>query len=136
MKVLLFEYTDSVCNVNCNSQEIGRMIFELFADVVPKTSENFREFCTGEYRRDGVPLGYKGATFHRVIKDFMIQGGDFVNVSVLLKMAIDNRIISAVFLLCTSVFIYMASLLCYSVYSKLVHFLLGRWHRCYEHIWR
>lgn len=63
-------------------QEIGRMIFELFADVVPKTSENFREFCTGEYRRDGVPLGYKGATFHRVIKDFMIQGGDFVNVSV------------------------------------------------------
>lgn len=57
------------------------MIFELFADVVPKTSENFREFCTGEYRRDGVPLGYKGATFHRVIKDFMIQGGDFVNVS-------------------------------------------------------
>lgn len=64
-------------------QEIGRMIFELFADVVPKTSENFREFCTGEYRRDGVPLGYKGATFHRVIKDFMIQGGDFVNVSII-----------------------------------------------------
>lgn len=58
------------------------MIFELFADVVPKTSENFREFCTGEYRRDGVPLGYKGATFHRVIKDFMIQGGDFVNVRI------------------------------------------------------
>nr|CAD7400659.1 unnamed protein product [Timema cristinae] len=56
------------------------MIMELFADVVPKTCENFREFCTGEYRRDGVPLGYKGATFHRVIKDFMIQGGDFVNV--------------------------------------------------------
>lgn len=56
------------------------MIFELFADVVPKTSENFREFCTGEYRRDGVPLGFKGAIFHRVIKDFMIQGGDFVNV--------------------------------------------------------
>lgn len=58
------------------------MIFELFADVVPKTSENFREFCTGEYRRDGVPLGFKGATFHRVIKDFMIQGGDFVNVGI------------------------------------------------------
>lgn len=60
------------------------MIFELFADVVPKTSENFRQFCTGEYRKDGVPLGFKGAIFHRVIKDFMIQGGDFVNVSVLL----------------------------------------------------
>lgn len=57
------------------------MIFELFADVVPKTSENFRQFCTGEYKKDGVPLGFKGAIFHRVIKDFMIQGGDFVNVS-------------------------------------------------------
>lgn len=66
----------------CFLQEIGRMIFELFADVIPKTSENFREFCTGEYRRDGVPLGFKGAIFHRVIKDFMIQGGDFVNVRI------------------------------------------------------
>ena len=64
-------------------QEIGRMIFELFADAVPKTCENFREFCTGEYRRDGLPLGYKGAIFHRVIKDFMIQGGDFVNVCIM-----------------------------------------------------
>lgn len=60
------------------------MIFELFADVVPKTAENFRQFCTGEHRKDGVPLGFKGANFHRVIKDFMIQGGDFVNVSTLL----------------------------------------------------
>lgn len=60
------------------------MIFELFADVVPKTSDNFRQLCTGEHRKDGVPLGYKGAYFHRVIKDFMIQGGDFVNVSLIL----------------------------------------------------
>nr|CAD7578475.1 unnamed protein product [Timema californicum] len=66
-------------DISVGTTEIGRMIMELFADVVPKTCENFREFCTGEYRRDGVPLGYKGATFHRVIKDFMIQGGDFVN---------------------------------------------------------
>lgn len=60
------------------------MILELFADVVPKTSENFRQFCTGEYRKDGIPLGYKGANFHRVIKDFMIQGGDFVNVRIVI----------------------------------------------------
>ncbi|PSN30053.1 Peptidyl-prolyl cis-trans isomerase H [Blattella germanica] len=66
-------------DISVGTTEIGRMILELFADVVPKTCENFREFCTGEYRRDGVPLGYKGAIFHRVIKDFMIQGGDFVN---------------------------------------------------------
>ncbi|XP_077532949.1 peptidyl-prolyl cis-trans isomerase H isoform X1 [Haemaphysalis longicornis] len=60
-------------------QEVGRMKMELFADVVPRTTENFRQFCTGEFKRDGVPIGYKGSTFHRVIKDFMIQGGDFVN---------------------------------------------------------
>ena len=53
--------------------------FKLFRDICPKTAENFRQFCTGEYKKDGVPIGYKGCTFHRVIKDFMIQGGDFVN---------------------------------------------------------
>ncbi|XP_053136638.1 peptidyl-prolyl cis-trans isomerase H isoform X2 [Hemicordylus capensis] len=66
-------------DVTIGGQEVGRMKVELFADVVPKTAENFRQFCTGEFRKDGVPIGYKGSTFHRVIKDFMIQGGDFVN---------------------------------------------------------
>jgi peptidyl-prolyl isomerase H (cyclophilin H) len=62
-------------------QEVGRIKFELFADSVPRTAENFRQFCTGEYKKDGVPIGFKGAPFHRIIKDFMIQGGDFLNVS-------------------------------------------------------
>jgi len=57
----------------------GRMRMELWADICPKTVENFRQFCTGEFRRNNFPLGYKGCTFHRVIKDFMIQSGDFVN---------------------------------------------------------
>lgn len=62
------------------------MIMELFNDVCPKTCENFRQFCTGEFKRDGVPVGYKKATFHRVIKGFMIQGGDFIRVSIYIYM--------------------------------------------------
>lgn len=65
-------------DITIGGQDVGRLKMELFADVVPKTAENFRQFCTGEYMKDGVPTGFKGATFHRVIKDFMIQGGDFV----------------------------------------------------------
>ncbi|CAH8376182.1 unnamed protein product [Eruca vesicaria subsp. sativa] len=56
----------------------GRIKMELFADITPKTAENFRQFCTGELRKAGKPLGYKECQFHRVIKDFMIQSGDFL----------------------------------------------------------
>ncbi|KAH3826944.1 peptidyl-prolyl cis-trans isomerase H-like [Dreissena polymorpha] len=66
-------------DISIGNVEVGRIKFELFADLVPKTAENFRQFCTGEYRKDGVPIGYKNCSFHRVIKDFMVQGGDFVN---------------------------------------------------------
>ena len=68
-------------DITVGNTEIGRILIELYAHAVPKTAENFRQFCTGEYKKDGVPCGYKNAPFHRVIKDFMIQGGDFVNVS-------------------------------------------------------
>ena len=58
---------------------IGRITFELFADVAPRAAENFRQMCTGEFRsREGEPRGYKNVAFHRVIPDFMIQGGDIV----------------------------------------------------------
>ena len=66
-------------DITIGGQNAGRIKMELFADRVPKTSENFRQLCTGEFRQDGLPQGYKGCTFHRVIKDFMIQGGDFKN---------------------------------------------------------
>jgi peptidyl-prolyl isomerase H (cyclophilin H) len=41
---------------------------ELWADIAPRTAENFRQLCTGEFRKNGLPVGYKGCSFHRVIK--------------------------------------------------------------------
>lgn len=65
-------------DISVAGQVIGRLKMELFEDVVPKTSENFRQMCTGEFKRFEKPCGYKGASFHRVVPGFVIQGGDFL----------------------------------------------------------
>mmetsp|Transcript_9921 Transcript_9921/g.9648 ORF Transcript_9921/g.9648 Transcript_9921/m.9648 type:complete len:183 (-) Transcript_9921:163-711(-) len=59
--------------------QAGRISLELFKDVCPKTVENMRQFCTGECTKNNVAIGFKNSSFHRVIKGFMLQGGDFVN---------------------------------------------------------
>lgn len=49
-------------------EPLGRIKMELFANIVPKTAENFRQFCTGECKDPrGLPQGYKGSKFHRVV---------------------------------------------------------------------
>ncbi|KAL1873009.1 Peptidyl-prolyl cis-trans isomerase H [Diaporthe australafricana] len=83
-------------------EPLGRITFELFKDVVPRTGENFRQLCTGEYKVNNKPQGYKGSRFHRIhlsgcqsghsstanqktdqrdqkIPKFMCQGGDFLH---------------------------------------------------------
>ncbi|XP_014837465.1 peptidyl-prolyl cis-trans isomerase D [Poecilia latipinna] len=69
-------------DVDIDGEKAGRIVLELFADVTPKTAENFRALCTGEKgvgKSTGKPLHFKGCPFHRIIKKFMIQGGDFSN---------------------------------------------------------
>ncbi|XP_037492326.1 peptidyl-prolyl cis-trans isomerase CYP63 isoform X2 [Jatropha curcas] len=67
-------------DVSIDGDPVERIAFELFANFVPKTAENFRALCTGEKgigKTTGKPLHYKGSFFHRIIRGFMAQGGDF-----------------------------------------------------------
>ena len=68
-------------DITIGGKSAGRVTMELFIDVVPGTAENFRCLCTGEkgIGKSGKPLHFKGSSFHRVIPNFMAQGGDFTN---------------------------------------------------------
>ena len=68
-------------DVEIGGESAGRIVMGLFGETVPKTAENFRALCTGEkgVGKMGKPLHYEGSKFHRVIPDFMIQGGDFTH---------------------------------------------------------
>jgi cyclophilin family peptidyl-prolyl cis-trans isomerase len=64
-------------DITVKGKPAGRIEIELFADTTPKTAENFRCLCTGEKSTPETKLTYEGSKFHRVIPEFMIQGGDF-----------------------------------------------------------
>mmetsp|Transcript_45290 Transcript_45290/g.141975 ORF Transcript_45290/g.141975 Transcript_45290/m.141975 type:complete len:203 (-) Transcript_45290:92-700(-) len=68
-------------DIEIDGEPAGRIVFGLFGKTVPKTTENFRQLCTGEagWAPSGKELTYRGSKFHRVIPQFMLQGGDFTH---------------------------------------------------------
>lgn len=68
-------------DVSIGGKDAGRLTFNLFGEAAPRTAENFRALCTGEkgVGVSGKPLHYRGCSMHRIIPNFMCQGGDFTD---------------------------------------------------------
>lgn len=76
------EITDRVYfDVEIDSRPAGRIVIGLYGSTVPRTVHNFKTLCDGSMKdaKSGMKLSYDGSSFHRVIPNFMIQGGDFTN---------------------------------------------------------
>ena len=81
-KKMALKRVQTFFDIAIDGNDAGKIVFELFNDIAPKTAENFRALCTGEKgmgKLYQVPLHYKGSIFHRIIPNFMIQGGDFTH---------------------------------------------------------
>ena len=73
------ERTKVFFDIKIGSGKVKRIEFQLFDDIVPKTAKNFKQLCTGEHKGtfNGKKYHYEGTKFHRIIPNFMLQGGDF-----------------------------------------------------------
>ncbi|CAM9333092.1 unnamed protein product [Ectocarpus fasciculatus] len=73
---------DVYFKITIGGRDAGTLVFRLFYETTPRTAQNFKALCTGECgigKTTGKPLHYRGIPFHRIIKGFMCQGGDFSN---------------------------------------------------------
>ncbi|XP_060710557.1 probable inactive peptidyl-prolyl cis-trans isomerase-like 6 [Hemiscyllium ocellatum] len=75
------QHTFVYMDISIDQKPIGRLLFELFTDVCPKTCRNFEALCTGEvgFSPTNIRLSYQGSLFHRLVKSTWIQGGDISN---------------------------------------------------------